>query len=303
MNVYIACAVALFLIGCGSDRHSEYDMPEIVDGRSQSTYHIVKKGETLDSIAKKYATSKNALIRVNKIKPPYAVYPRQRIKIIKTFAVEEDKTSPGAQMGYGPESGITIQHNPSDQTTSFENASLLSDKSTETEKSPDDLKKVDEQSLSQTSQDTVSEPKEKPLESTYEKESTTGIYSQPVQGKIVQRFGQTAADGTVQESLSIQAPPGTKVKSVADGEILRSGKIPELREWGNIIIIKQKDGRVSVYGFLKDVHVKKGQKIVKGQSIGTVGMNKAKNKSMLVYQLRDKRNGKLVPVDPLKYFS
>jgi LysM repeat protein len=47
----------------------------------EPVYHIVKSGETLSSIARKYRTSVESLVRLNNIKNPALIRPGQKIRI------------------------------------------------------------------------------------------------------------------------------------------------------------------------------------------------------------------------------
>lgn len=49
--------------------------------KSCSTYHTIKKGETLTSIAKKYGTTIDQLVKMNNIKNPNKIYQGQKLKI------------------------------------------------------------------------------------------------------------------------------------------------------------------------------------------------------------------------------
>lgn len=46
-----------------------------------NVYHTVKTGETLSGIAKKYKTTYKSIAKLNGIKSPYVIYPKQKLKI------------------------------------------------------------------------------------------------------------------------------------------------------------------------------------------------------------------------------
>lgn len=48
---------------------------------SNIVYYTVKKGDNLTNIAKKYNTTVNLLVKLNKIKNPNLIYPNQKLKI------------------------------------------------------------------------------------------------------------------------------------------------------------------------------------------------------------------------------
>lgn len=295
------------MIGC-SDRAN--GPAEIVNARAQSSYHIVKKGETIEQICKKYKISRADLIALNNLKPPYKLFNKQRVKI-KTI---ESSNTPY----YAASEDLVVKNLDDDKTPttpsqpeSDKNQTMQSDNYSTPIPAINDKQKQglsssdlsDDASSATSIQDELPENTTTPIEQTSNTTAHDGssVYDWPVTGKVVQTFGQKGTDGAIQQSLSIQAPAGTKVKSVAEGEVVRAGKIRELQELGNMAIVEQKDGNRAIYGFLKEVYVKKGQTVGRGTVLGTVGVNKAKNKAMLVFQLRAKKGGKSVPVDPMKF--
>lgn len=56
--------------------------PKKDDGKKKDVYYIVKKGDTLTAIAKKYKTTVSKLVKVNNIKNPNLIYAGQRLKIV-----------------------------------------------------------------------------------------------------------------------------------------------------------------------------------------------------------------------------
>lgn len=68
--------------------------------------------------------------------------------------------------------------------------------------------------------------------------------------------------------------------------------------WGNCIRIDHGRGVETFYAHLQDVNVKNGQKVIRGQTIGTMGMTGVATGVHLHYEL-EVRNAK---VDPMNYF-
>ena len=69
--------------------------------------------------------------------------------------------------------------------------------------------------------------------------------------------------------LDIAAPQGTNIKSPAKGTVIRTGSYFFT---GNTIFIDHGQGLVTMYCHLNKTHVKAGQELAQGESIGTVGM-------------------------------
>ena len=69
--------------------------------------------------------------------------------------------------------------------------------------------------------------------------------------------------------LDIAAPQGTNIKSPAKGIVIRTGSYFFT---GNTVFIDHGQGLVTMYCHLNKTHVKAGQVLAQGESIGTVGM-------------------------------
>ena len=61
----------------------------------RSGIHVVKRGDTLYSIAWRYGLDMNELARNNGIRPPYTIYPKQRLRLIapRTVATTRPRTT------------------------------------------------------------------------------------------------------------------------------------------------------------------------------------------------------------------
>lgn len=98
----------------------------------------------------------------------------------------------------------------------------------------------------------------------------------------------------------IAAPTGTKVKSVADGVVVRSSPVEQGGGYGNFIVIKH-DNFYSAYGHLSKREVNKGDKVKKGELIGLVGSTGQSTGPHLHFEIRKTENGS--QVDPKPYLT
>ncbi len=108
----------------------------------------------------------------------------------------------------------------------------------------------------------------------------------PAAGFISQKFGRQnhpVLRGIVlqNDGINIQTAQGEKVKSIFGGEVRAVAFIPTL---GNSVIISHGE-YFTVYSGLKDVFVKKGQKLITNQEIGKVLVN-SEGISELRFQIR-----------------
>ncbi len=96
------------------------------------------------------------------------------------------------------------------------------------------------------------------------------------------------------EGLDFRGRQGANVSVTADGVVSRSAYS---KDFGNIIIVKHKNGYKTLYAHLHKRLVKKGDKVHRGQIIGLVGSTGRSTGAHLHYELH--LNGK--PVNPMKY--
>jgi lipoprotein NlpD len=114
-----------------------------------------------------------------------------------------------------------------------------------------------------------------------------GNWSWPVEGKVVETFNETRNKG-----IDIVGQEGDPVVAVADGQVVYSGS--GLRGYGNLVIVKHEDEYISAYAHNRQILVKQGQSVKRGQKIAELGKTDA-DVPKLHFEIR--RQGK--PIDPL----
>ncbi len=95
--------------------------------------------------------------------------------------------------------------------------------------------------------------------------------------------------------LDFTSPRGTKIRATGDGKISRIRR--DKSGYGNNITIQHGYGYESFYAHLQDIDVRQGQKIKKGEVIGTVGDTGTSTAPHLHYEIRFKGN----PINPIHY--
>jgi len=91
-KLIILCLLMLLNTGCISFMHP--DNPKYRGGKPSGkivTHHRVKAGETLYSIAFEYGRDHRDVARWNKIRRPYTIYPKQKLRIIPVAADNKGK--------------------------------------------------------------------------------------------------------------------------------------------------------------------------------------------------------------------
>jgi lipoprotein NlpD len=112
----------------------------------------------------------------------------------------------------------------------------------------------------------------------------------PTAGKVVAGFSETAN----LKGIDIAGKAGQPVLASAGGKVVYAGT--GLRGYGKLIIVKHNSTYLSAYAHNRDIMVKEGQQVSKGQKISEMGDTDA-DQVKLHFEIR--RLGK--PVDPTKY--
>ena len=116
-------------------------------------------------------------------------------------------------------------------------------------------------------------------------------------GTILYRFGRVVNPNntTVRwNGIGIAAPAGTPVKAISAGSVIAA---EAFGTYGLTVIVNNGGGDYSMYGSLGRISVNKGDKVAKGQTIGTVGKSDPELDAHLHLEIRP--NGRAV--DPLEW--
>ncbi|WP_341675398.1 peptidoglycan DD-metalloendopeptidase family protein [Niveibacterium sp. SC-1] len=120
-------------------------------------------------------------------------------------------------------------------------------------------------------------------------EAPEGDWMWPAAGKIVGSFSESGSKG-----VDIAGQLGDPVVAAGDGKVVYVGA--GLRGYGNLVIIKHDATYLSAYAHNQKILVKEGQSVRKGQQIAQLGESDA-DRPKVHFEIR--RQGK--PVDPVKY--
>jgi murein DD-endopeptidase MepM/ murein hydrolase activator NlpD len=118
----------------------------------------------------------------------------------------------------------------------------------------------------------------------------------PVRGRTVSGYGQRDG-GTVSDGVNISVPEGTAIKAAENGVVIYAGN--GLKEFGNTVLVRHANGLVTVYGYAKEIDVKRGQTIKRGEVLGKTGLSASAKVPMMHFQVRKNST----PVDPAAYLE
>ncbi len=116
----------------------------------------------------------------------------------------------------------------------------------------------------------------------------------PVRGRIISDFG-VKPGGSKNDGINLAVPSGTDIKAAEGGTIVYAGN--ELKGFGNLVLIRHDNGWVSAYAHNKELKVRRGDAVRRGQTIAMAGATGSVTQPQLHFELRKDNK----PVDPLKH--
>ncbi len=225
--------------------------------------HLVKKGETLFSIARLYDVDAFTLASANGMRPPYGVNEGQRLRVPRHAPASAAATSPEP-----PPSRPATEITPAPAVSP---APASGGEAVETAAVP------------------APAPKAPPSKA-------SGGFVWPVTGTVISAFG-SKEQGLRNDGINIAAQRGTPVRAAEDGTVTYVGN--ELKGMGNMILLKHEGGWSTVYAHAEEVLVAKGEHVRRGQTIARVGSSGDVSRPQLHFQLRRGREA----VDPRRYLQ
>jgi phosphotransferase system IIA component len=128
---------------------------------------------------------------------------------------------------------------------------------------------------------------------------------QPISIKKLTRFGSSFGmrnhpilkQWKMHEGIDLTAPRGTEIFATADGVVLFAG--PTNGGYGRKILIDHGFGYRTLYGHCYQIKVKRGEKVKRGDVIGTVGSTGLSTRPHLHYEVHV--NGR--KVNPINYYA
>jgi murein DD-endopeptidase MepM/ murein hydrolase activator NlpD len=91
------------------------------------------------------------------------------------------------------------------------------------------------------------------------------------EGKLTGKFGTRRSATHIHKGVDISAARGTPVRAVNRGQVVGVYLDGQRYGYGNSVLIRHPDGKLSFYAHLHTLDVRAGQYVAQGQKIGTVG--------------------------------
>jgi murein DD-endopeptidase MepM/ murein hydrolase activator NlpD len=326
----LVAALMLVLAACGQ----RYGQAPVVNGatgeRIDRTAPVVDRpgtvrvqsGDSLYRIANRYRVGLRAIIDANNLKPPYTIYPGQKLKlpVSGVHIAARGETVYQIAQRYGTEPGTLVRINriappyrlvPGQRIVlPSGNSRVVADRTSASQSAP--APSVD--TRARVSPNPATRPSATPPRAVLPPEwvvvkrapSTSpdvkppppsrGGFIWPVSGRLLSKFG-ALGKGLQNDGINILARRGAPVRAIQNGVVAYSGN--ELRGFGNLLLIKHAGGWISAYAHNDKLLVRTGQNVTRGQVISHVGSSGSVDKPQLHFELRRENRA----VDPERYLG
>lgn len=257
VNYLLVLILLLTLHGCSSrsnpapvvDVQGSTPLSKRLKNSVSGSEYIVKKGETLYSIAWRADVDVRTLANINNIKAPYYIYPQQKLFLTKKF-------------------------------------SKLSKNNTKSKSFNSSTQKVIKKPIAQKKKQAYGRNVVEQKTSSRAQQQNT-VFSQkirkwrwPANGKVINKFS-TAKQGN--KGIDIAGQRGDSVKATADGKVVYAGDA--LQGYGQLVIVKHNEDYLSAYAHNERILVKEQQIVKAGQVIAKMGDTDAE-RVMLHFEVR-----------------
>jgi len=121
-------------------------------------------------------------------------------------------------------------------------------------------------------------------------------FAWPVSGRVISDFG-TTSNGGKNDGINIATPMDAPIHASASGTVTYAGD--ELKNYGNLVLIKHADGFTTAYAHADRLVVSRGDTVTKGQVIGYAGQTGDVVTPQLHFEIREQTT----PVNPRTYLA
>jgi lipoprotein NlpD len=257
LTTVVFFVLSLSLVGCSSnhkpapvvDVQGSVPLSKRVKSSLKGREYLVKKGETLYSIAWRANVDINSLATFNNIASPYKIFPGQKLFLVKNTT----------------QASSNVAHTENRQKK----------KQIRVKKPVASNKK---QAYGENVRGRKVNNKTSANGTTFSQKIRNWLW--PAKGKVIEGFS-TAKQGN--KGINIAGVRGDSVKSTANGKVVYAGDA--LRGYGQLIIVKHNDDYLSAYAHNDSILVKEQQLVKAGQIIARMGDTDAE-RVMLHFEVR-----------------
>jgi len=244
-----------------------------------SSVHIVNRGDTLMSIARRNSVPVGELARANNLDQTAKLSLGMKLTVPGSKSVAAVPPAQPAIVVAAPAQPVAPVAAPGTKMASAggppQAARLASATTNVVEEKP-----------------VVEQASVKPSEAT----GALPTFRWPVRGKVITTYG-SKTNGKSNDGINLAVPEGTPVKAAEDGVVAYSGN--ELKGYGNLVLVRHSNGYVTAYAHASELLVKRGDTIKRGQIIAKSGQSGEVGSPQLHFEIRKGSS----PVDPLQFLN
>jgi murein DD-endopeptidase MepM/ murein hydrolase activator NlpD len=228
-----------------------------------SVVHVVKNGETLNSIARTYHKPVTIIAKANSLSVAARLKAGDRITIPEIKQASTDPVPARTEPATPPTGSLAMAE-------------------------PQHTVRIAEPAASTSGQDNVVK--------NAEPAGNLPGFRWPVRGRVIGAFGPKP-NGVQNDGINLAVPEGTPIKAAEDGVVAYAGN--ELKGYGNLVLVRHSNGFVTAYAHASDILVKRGEPVKRGQVIAHAGQTGNVTSPQLHFEIRKGAT----PVDPAQYLS
>ncbi len=252
--------------------------------------HTVASGDTVWGISQRYHIAMRDVIGANKLRPPYRLARGQRLKLPppQAYRIKPGDTLYGISRTFNVSVTQLARQNHlrspytihPGETLRLPSRYSVSKPASQPRQFASVAKKKSRASSSSSKQTKIAK---KPIISRSTPKRAGSKFEWPVEGQLLSSYGPKKG-GLHNDGVNIKAPKGTPVRAAENGVVVYAGR--ELKGFGNLVLVRHADRWVTAYAHMDRLHIKRGQEIKRGQTLGTVGSTGSVSVPQLHFETR-----------------
>ncbi len=269
------------------------------------SFVTVKKGDTVYSLSRRHNVPIRSLIETNGLSAPFLLSPGQRLKLppASVHVVRKGDTIYSISRRYNVDMSLLARQNKLKEPYSIYEGQFLKLPGSIVEKPAAQVairsaaaKTPAKTAAKASAKKTTPATKKNAVRLPPAPNRSQSKFAWPVDGKIMTKFGAAGA-GRHNDGVNIKVAEGTAVRAAENGVVAYAGN--ELKGFGNLLLIKHADGWITAYAHNKQLLVKRGQTVRRGQPVAKAGKTGGAKESQLHFEIRKGTKA----VDPLLYLE
>ena len=279
----------IFLISCTA-KNSAPVYNYGLKNENKSGTHIVRKDDTVFSIADRYGLSMRAIIARNNLSAPFVINAGDRLILPppNTHKVKEGDSLYTVSRTYGVDmTRLSRMNNLSAPYRLYPGQTLKLPVTDEQLQSQSFIAAKPNEKPSYQTASRVSSVSKEPIPEKqrqfYAPPASTGKFQWPVRGRILSSYGPKSG-GLHNDGINIEGKRGDSVKVADTGVVAYVGD--QIQGYGNMVLIKHENRYMTAYAHLDTIDVRRGQKVSKGSFIGKLGSSGNVSSPQLHFEIR-----------------